>query len=282
MGKERTWNAAFPDHLRRSRSKKPKWQKKMKAKTRDLEQNLEKLENRIFAQKRQERMRLARLEARLDMQDTAFQQVGEKEAKPVKKPKTPFIPRLEDPDEDIYIPSEDSSESDDEEERQRSRTERLQQKKQRRAERADPLGLDDEGEGPAIVAAAPLKSALKKSPSAANNASAAKTPAPKPVVAATKPKKPIPEIAPKKKAPKPTSEDVPKDSTATDAPKKQENALQSHAEANKSFGPFQPVLKKRKQEFDSIATTEAKQAPPPGKKMMSAYERRQLKKQKLK
>lgn len=36
MGRDRPWNAKFPEHLRRSRSRKPKWQKKLKSKERDL------------------------------------------------------------------------------------------------------------------------------------------------------------------------------------------------------------------------------------------------------
>jgi len=163
MGRDRPWNAKFPEHLRRSRSRKPKWQKKLKSKERDLLQNLEKVENRIFATRQQEKMRKARNEARLELQGADFPQGEEPAAAPRpsaperRERPPPLVPRLEDPEDDIFLPSEDSSDDrDSEDDAAQQRRERQAERKAAKRLEQDPLGLDEgsgsDGEGRPPVA----------------------------------------------------------------------------------------------------------------------------------
>ena len=140
----------YPEHLRRSRAKKPKWKKILTAKTKDLESNLEKLENRIFAKRRQEKMRLARIEARFDMKDAEFPQLNEapitehRRRRKEESDMAGFQMRLEDPDNDLFIPSDVSDSSDDEAVMRQRRVEKAEELREKYQLKVDPLGLDTE------------------------------------------------------------------------------------------------------------------------------------------
>lgn len=263
MGKDRPWKTAFPEHLRRSRSRKAKWQKKLKTSTKELEHNLEKLENRIFAKRRQEKMRKARIEARYDMKDASFPQFPEPEVHVPKAgpTKASLVPRLEDPDADIFIPSDDSDPDPDDDDMQQTRHDRKELKDARRAWKVDPLGLDDAKVDEADEAEL-LEEPRRRTPAPKEKGASSRSHAKKP----------------KDRQGKAGGRSVPKAGKAP-AISPKPASVPVHKVSRAPAFQDTSLLKKRKRHADGISAHKEKRGPPEKKrKGVSAYERRQMKK----
>eukprot|EP00667_Euglena_gracilis_P015682 EG_transcript_16322 len=290
MGRDRAWKTSFPEHLRRSRSRKPKWQKKLSQKSKELAQNLEKLENRIFSKRRQQKMREARMAARQEMEAASFPQFNEADAAAARaeleaKRRAPVIPRLEDPDEDIYVPSEASDDdSDAVAAAARRRQDRLAVKKLKRQQLRDPLGLDEEAPGAADVTkevAADPKPKPKPKPQTKVSADNPSKPASAAAQATPQPNAtPPPAPAGKKATPKPAAKPPPKPKEPkVEAPSASGAPPAPAAPPRRQVGPGTALLKKRQRDFESVVSPEAdEEAERPHKRPLTAHERRQLKK----